>query len=281
MGGAWDSFPEGDRPWVEALVARGIGVVPVYPGSDLPGSLNGITTLRSAGWPLTGDVAAFLDRTGLPVLNSTGVLRWGMSRDQVAELAGSSVEEVIAIGGTDSRTLAQIKQDRNWSRATVASKQGRFWTESGDVYARDLAGAAFEGFSGFTPEQAFERLKLSGEVVVQSYVPHSRLGETAAIYLGVGVPYFNHAVRSFEGQVSPAELTKAGRAAANGIVYGLSELFPFEVGYVAVRLIDRADLDPMVVGVDVDGKDLHLGQGSQAEEEVAGMFSDWFDWNAL
>jgi glutathione synthase/RimK-type ligase-like ATP-grasp enzyme len=182
------SGSEDDQVLIEAM--RNAGLEPVSAIWDQPqqwGDFD-VVVLRSI-WDYHLKYPRFLawldelDSSGVPVHNSTSLVRWNADKKYMLELEerGVRITPSRLAGNGDAVTLADIADETRWKslviKPTVASTGYETWLSETPVSA--------------TSEQQFAEQKRRMDVLVQEYAAGVQQGEVSMVFLNGG---YSHSV---------------------------------------------------------------------------------------
>ncbi|HEY0673794.1 MAG TPA: hypothetical protein VGD27_16060 [Longimicrobiales bacterium] len=179
---------EDDQVLIAAMQARGMQPVPVIWDADARWSDFDAVILRSI-WDYHLKYARFLewlnalDAAGVPVHNSTPLVRWNADKRYMIELEqrGVRITPTWLVPRSDQVGLADICAQTRWQRLvikpTVASTGYETWMTDAPV-----TGEA---------NDAFEKQKARMDVLVQEFASGVHAGEISLVFLG---GRYSHAV---------------------------------------------------------------------------------------
>ncbi|HET9440944.1 MAG TPA: hypothetical protein VFO52_12270 [Longimicrobiales bacterium] len=179
---------EDDQVLIAAMQARGMQPVPVVWDADARWSDFDIVVLRSI-WDYHLKYARFrewldaLDAAGVPVHNSTPLVRWNADKRYMIELEqrGVRITPTRLVTSSDPLRLADIGAQTRWQRLvikpTVASTGYETWMTDAPVTAAANA--------------AFEMQKARMDVLVQEFTSAVHAGEISLVFLA---GQYSHAV---------------------------------------------------------------------------------------
>ena len=143
----WPALSESDALAARALQARGVEVEAVpwnAPGPE-PGSFDALVLRANWDYHFTPDAflawLAGVERTGRPVWNSPGLVRWNLSKRYLCELQAAGLPAVETIVLDRPEALAAVLTERGWSSAVVKPLVSASAHDTVRVEASTVAGA--------------------------------------------------------------------------------------------------------------------------------------------